>query len=157
MKKITLSLLFVFVLFSLFAQSNYDEAIQQGDNALKRDEYTTAIKKYLIAETFDQTKWKIVQDKLDAVYSIINEKQKELKQTLTELKVTVEKLNIVTAQKEESDNKLSSTKTEIEQIKQKMDNLGIQMQNVLKTVDSIIVQTNELENRLLPTQNTNKQ
>jgi len=157
MKKIVLSIFFTFILFSLFAQSNYDEAIQQGDNALKRDEYTTAIKKYLIAETFDQTKWKIIQEKLDVVYAVINEKQKELKKTVTELNETIKQLNFVTAEKKELDNKLSSTKTEIEQIKQKMDNLGTLMQNVLKTMDSIIIQTNELENKLSPAQNTNKQ
>ena len=144
MKKIMLSTISIFVWFSLFAQSNYNEAIQQGDNALKRAEYTTAIKKYLIAETFDKSKWEMVKEKLDKVYKAIDDKQKELKQTIAEL-------NAVTAQKEELEHKLSSAKEDVEQMKQKLENLGLQVRNILKTMDSITTQTNELENRLLQT------
>jgi len=81
--KIILSFVFVFVFLSLSAQSNYNEAIQQGDAAFYRSEYTTAIKKYLLAETFDQSKWKIVQEKLDKVYAVINTKIETLQTNLT--------------------------------------------------------------------------
>ena len=148
MKKIIVSIIFSFVLFSLFAQSNYNEAIQQGDNALKLEDYTTAIKKYLIAETFDQSQWKIVEDKLDAVYSIINNKQKELQETISELK-------IITEHKEELEHKLSSAKEEVEQIKHKLENLESQVRNVLQAMDTIMFQTSELKNRLLQTKNIN--
>jgi len=148
MKKIIVSIIFSFVLFSLFAQSNYNEAIQQGDKALKVEDYTTAIKKYLIAETFDQSQWEIVQDKLDAVYAIINNKQKELKETISELK-------IITEHKEELEHKLFLAKEDVEQLKQKLENLESQVRNVLKTMDTIIFQTTELENRLLQTKNIN--
>lgn len=148
MKKIILSNIFCFTLSLLFAQSNYIEAIQQGDNAFIRDEYATAIKKYLIAETFDQSKWKIVQEKLDTVYSIIEKKQKELEKTIEELK-------LITAQKEELEHKLLSVKEDVEQMKQKLVNLVIQVQDALKTMDSIILQTDELKNRLSQIKNIN--
>ena len=155
MKKVILSFIFIFVLFSLFAQSNYNEAIQQGDSAFKRDEYTSAIKKYLIAETFDQSKWKIVQERLDAVYAIIDKKQKELKETIAKLNYTIEERNVVTAEKEKLENKVSSAQKDVYQIKQKLESLETQMRNVLETMDTVILQTNKLENNLLPTQNSN--
>ena len=76
-KKIIFSLIFIFTSLLLVAQtntkpSNYNEAIQQGDNAFKRAEYTTAIEKYRIAETFDNTKWEVVQEKIEKVYKEIN-------------------------------------------------------------------------------------
>ena len=71
-EKTSFFLIFAFVSLSLFAQKNYDEAIQQGDDAFQRAEYTTAITKYLIAEKFDQSKWKTVQEKLDKVYKAID-------------------------------------------------------------------------------------
>lgn len=148
MKKVILSTIFIFALFSLSAQSNYNEAMQQGDDAFIRAEYITAIKKYLVAETFDQSKWKIVQEKLDVVYAIITEKQ-------TELTNTISKLNLITAQKEELNQKLTSAKEEVEQMKQQLENLKSQVLNVLKTVDSVIIQTDELGNRLLQTKNIN--
>ena len=79
-KKISFSVVFTFASLSLFAQSNYAEAIQEGDNALQRSQYTIAIKKYLIAETFDQSKWKTIQAKLDNVYKAIDSVQNRLKE-----------------------------------------------------------------------------
>jgi len=72
MKKIGFFLILALVSLSLFAQSNYNEAIQQGDSVFEHAEYSTAIKKYLIAEKFDPSQWKIVQEKLDAVYHAID-------------------------------------------------------------------------------------
>ena len=72
LRKVSFSLIFGFVSLSLFAQTNYDEAILLGDKAFERAEYTTAIKKYLIAEAFDRNQWKTVQEKLDKVYKVID-------------------------------------------------------------------------------------
>ena len=138
MKKIILSTIFIFVLFPLFAQRNHDEAIQQGDSALEHNDYTTAIKKYLIAEKFDQSKWKIVQGKLDAVYVIIDKKQEELKDIVLEL-------DRVIAEKEKLDHKLSSAKEDVEQVKQEFEHFESQIQNALKTMN---IQIGKLENRL---------
>jgi len=88
-KKIVLSWIFALVSLSLFAQSNYKEAMQQGDAAFKRADYTTAIDKYLIAQTFEQDNWKIVQAKLDSVYKAINNalaNKKEIEKELEQLK-----------------------------------------------------------------------
>ena len=38
------------------AQSNYSDAIQQGDVAFKTGQYKTAINKYFAAEAFDPSK-----------------------------------------------------------------------------------------------------
>ena len=85
MKRITLISLFASISLSLFAQSNYNEAIQQGDNAFSSADYTTAIKKYLIARTFDPSQIEVIRVKLDKVYDEIDAKLRELRQTKREL------------------------------------------------------------------------
>jgi hypothetical protein len=50
MKKLVLLFSFTFVSLLLAAQSNYKEAIQHGDKARKRGDYSTAINKYFAAE-----------------------------------------------------------------------------------------------------------
>jgi len=142
MKKLILSTVFIFALFSLYAQSSFNEAIQQGNDALKRENYTAAIKKYLIAETFDQDKWKIVQEKLDSVYSIVDNKQEELKRITAELKM-------VTVQKEELEHVLLFVKEDVTQMKQRFEDVRLQVQALLKAMNSIIIQTDGLENKLL--------
>jgi len=152
MKKIILSAILVFILFPIFAQSSYDEAIQQGDDALQRTEYITSIKKYLIAEKFDQSKWKDVQEKLDKVYAIIGNKHKELESTILNLKSD---LKLITAQKEKLEGTLASTKEEIGQIERKLEDLESQVSNILETIVPIITQANELKNSLLQIDNNN--
>jgi len=95
-KKTRFFLIFAFASLSLLAQtntkpSNYNEAIQQGDDAFRRAEYTTAIEKYRIAETFDQEQWKTVQEKIEKVYKAINTEIKECN-ALKEEKLVIEKI-----------------------------------------------------------------
>jgi len=53
------------------AQSNYTEAVQQGDAAFKKGEYKTAINKYFAAEAFDPTKKEAVKGKVNVVFDKI--------------------------------------------------------------------------------------
>ena len=63
---------------SLCAQSNYDEAMQQANEAFLKENFTTAIKKYLIARAFDAGKREEVQKQLDRVYLEIEKQQQQL-------------------------------------------------------------------------------
>lgn len=104
MKKVLLSLIIISFSSLLFAQSNYNEAIQQGDDAVERTEYTKAIRSYLIAREFAETRelQKTAQDKLNALYSAIDsafaDKKitegvlKELKRELEQTEQELEKL-----------------------------------------------------------------
>jgi len=77
MKRLTLTLIFTTVSLLMFSQSNYYEAIKQGDDAAKSGNYTTAIRKYLVARAFDESKRAEVQVKLDAVYKKIDDELAE--------------------------------------------------------------------------------
>jgi len=72
MKRFKLIFFFALLSLSLFAQNNYNEAIQQGDAAFKNADYTTAIKKYLMARAFNSNMRETVQERLDAVYKAID-------------------------------------------------------------------------------------
>jgi hypothetical protein len=105
MKKLSLSLIFVLVALSLFAQ-NYNDAIQQRDAALGRADYVTAIKKYLAAK-------ELAPNKLETVLA---------KHTQAELKTANQKLASagnsrtvpITGQ---CDNELAQAKAELETAK----------------------------------------
>ena len=58
-------------------QSNYKEAIQQGDDAFKRKEYKKAINLYFAAEAFDPSKKEIVKGKVNEVFDRIVALQRE--------------------------------------------------------------------------------
>jgi hypothetical protein len=68
-------LLFLFLcLASLVAegQSNYTQAINQGDSAREIKQFDLAINKYFAAEAFDPTQKKSVKLKVDTVFFLIN-------------------------------------------------------------------------------------
>ncbi|MCB0535295.1 MAG: hypothetical protein KDD14_24015, partial [Saprospiraceae bacterium] len=71
MKPLFTFLIVVFYSSLAFAQSSYGEAIRQGDAALRRGEYKTAIKKYFAAEAFDPSKKATVQAKVNAAFDKI--------------------------------------------------------------------------------------
>jgi hypothetical protein len=77
MKKLVLLFGFTFLSLAIIAQSNYNEAIRQGDGAQKRGDYTTAINKYFAAGEFDPSKQKVVEDKINAVFKKIDNLRKE--------------------------------------------------------------------------------
>jgi len=66
-----------FLLFSVIcfvttkAQSNYTEAIGQGDDAFKSGQYKAAINKYFAAEAFDPSKKDVVKEKLKLTFDKI--------------------------------------------------------------------------------------
>jgi len=72
MKKI----FFLFLGISLFVtaktQSNYTEAISQGDEAFKNEQYKLAINKYFAAQAFDPSKKDIVKEKLQLTFDKID-------------------------------------------------------------------------------------
>jgi len=119
MKKKILTLILLTVSLVMFSQSNYNEAIQQGDDAVSKGKYTTAIRKYLVARAFDESKRADVQVKLETVYSIIDDALIELEETkkeLNEKKTALEKKDSVLKEKErelgDTNNKLSEVTAE---------------------------------------------
>ena len=74
-------LLFFFLLMTFFVtakgQSNYAEAMKQGDDAFKKAQYKTAINKYFAAEAFDPTKKDIVKEKVNKVFDAIEALRKK--------------------------------------------------------------------------------
>jgi len=83
MKRIILVLLSLYLSVSLLAQSNFQEAINQGDEALKNKDYQLAINKYFAAEAFDPEMKDTVQAKVNEVF-----------RTITNLKDEAEKAKI---------------------------------------------------------------
>lgn len=77
MKKIFLTLICFALAFSIQAQSNYGQAIQQGDAAFRSRQYKKAIDKYFAAEALDPSKKAVVQQKINKVFSEI-EKLREI-------------------------------------------------------------------------------
>ncbi|MCC5946193.1 MAG: leucine-rich repeat domain-containing protein [Bernardetiaceae bacterium] len=54
------------------AQSSYQEAIQQGDDAFKKGEFKKAMQKYFAAEAFEPSKRSIVQSKITRVFDKVD-------------------------------------------------------------------------------------
>ena len=77
MKKLTILISLVFISLTLSAQSNYNEAIQQGDDAQKRGDYSIAINKYFAAEAFDPSKKEVVRQKVKEVFTKVDNLRKE--------------------------------------------------------------------------------
>ncbi|MBK8968417.1 MAG: hypothetical protein IPM36_17485 [Lewinellaceae bacterium] len=71
MKQLTIFLLTLLIVATAQAQNNYTEAIHQGDAALRRGQYKTAINKYFAAEAFDPSKKAVVQGKVNGVFDKI--------------------------------------------------------------------------------------
>lgn len=61
----------------LQGQSNYNEAIDQGDAALAKGDYLNAINKYFAAEAFDPSKKDIVKGKVKAVFDSVESLRKK--------------------------------------------------------------------------------
>ncbi len=53
MKTLLQTIIFLLITLTLSAQSNYNEAIQMGDAALKNNQFRVAIRKYLAADAFN--------------------------------------------------------------------------------------------------------
>jgi hypothetical protein len=92
MKKVNYSIIFIFIALSLFAQSNYNEAIQDGEVAFKRGDYTTAIRKYIVARNMPNSNTQTVQNKLEIVYTAIDAQKNELSRIQTKLSATQKEL-----------------------------------------------------------------
>jgi hypothetical protein len=58
-------------------QSNYTQAMQQGDDAFNNQEYKKAISKYFAAEAFDPGKKDLVKAKVNKVFDRIEQLKKE--------------------------------------------------------------------------------
>ncbi len=73
MKKI----LFILIIFSIAlnakAQSTYAEAIELGDNNLKKGKFKEAMNYYFAAEAFEPAKKSIVKEKINKVFNEINQ------------------------------------------------------------------------------------
>ena len=65
------------------AQTNYAEAIRQGDDAFSIKEYKTAINKYFAAEAFDPSKKDEVKVKVNRVFDRIEALRAEVRQAQT--------------------------------------------------------------------------
>ena len=71
MKQILFLLLNTFFFVCAGTQSNYTQAMQQGDDAFKNGKYKTTINKYFAAEAFDPSKKEIVKEKVNNVFDRI--------------------------------------------------------------------------------------
>jgi len=95
MKKIITTILVLMMVLQLMGQSNYTEAIAQGDKALKEGNYKTAINKYFAAEAFDPTKKDEVKIKVNAAFDKIMQLKDEAetaKKNAEEQKLIAQKL-----------------------------------------------------------------
>ncbi len=77
MRPYILFIIFLIGTCALTAQSNYTEAIQQGEAALRRGAYKTAIDKYFAAEAFDPNKKDVVRGKVKEVFDKIEKLRQE--------------------------------------------------------------------------------
>ena len=70
MKTYSLILIFLFSGWTgtLFAQTDYSSALQQGQTALQRGDYETALKKFRAAQAFDPSKRTEVDKEIDKVF-----------------------------------------------------------------------------------------
>ena len=149
MKRIVSLFLFAFFSFSLFAQSNYTEAIQQGDDAFRQEKYTTAIRKYLVARAFDASKREEVQKKLDTVYQEIEAKQQQLLQAKNSLKIlqknladTISVLSATRANLTLTIDTLKNVREISDDYKQKWEN---QKQELVNTISALSTTKQNLE------------
>ncbi len=91
MKLISCLLFLFFLPLAAQAQNNYTQAIQQGDAALRRGEYKTAIKKYFAAEAFDPSKKDVVQRKVEVAFDKIEALRVEAERAFKQVKAEQEK------------------------------------------------------------------
>jgi len=123
MKTFILTFAITFISLSLFAQRNYNEAMQQGNAALQRGDYTTAIQKYLIARNKPDGDSNEVQAKLNKVYAAIDAKQKELAQTKTALSDTTKELTQTKTALSDTTKVLKWTKKKLLQTRDSLKNV----------------------------------
>jgi hypothetical protein len=71
MSRIFLLVFGVICFVAVKAQSNFNEAITQGDDAFKNGQYKAAINKYFAAEAFDPSKKDVVKEKLKLTFDKI--------------------------------------------------------------------------------------
>jgi WD40 repeat protein len=71
MKQVFFFLFCTAFFISVKGQSNYDEAVQLGDEALKNKDYKNAINKYFAAEAFDPAKKDLIKVKVNLVFDRI--------------------------------------------------------------------------------------
>lgn len=81
MKSILLLFAILLAGATAWGQRSYQEAISQGDAALKRGQYKTAIAKYFAAEAFDPSKKEAVKAKVNRVFDEIERLKKEAEQS----------------------------------------------------------------------------
>jgi len=89
MKKMAILVGLIFISLVVASQSNYKEAIQQGDDAQKRNDYSIAINKYFAAEAFtrDSIEIEFARQKVKEVFKKVDdlrEKEKKAKITAVE-------------------------------------------------------------------------
>ncbi len=78
MKNTFLLIVYFFSISFAFSQgSSYQEAIAQGDTAVRKGEFQVAINKYFAAEAFDPSKKDIVKAKINDVFTRIENLRKE--------------------------------------------------------------------------------
>jgi hypothetical protein len=105
--KLTKILLLALIPLTAQAQNNYTQAIRQGDAALRRGEYKTAIKKYFAGEAFDPSKKDLVQRKVETVFDKIEALRVEAEQAN---KTAQDALAQVKAEQEKTQQALNATK-----------------------------------------------
>lgn len=103
MKRIFFLLFDVILFATANAQSNYNEAIAQGDDAFKNAQYKVAINKYFAAEAFDPSKKEVVNEKVKLAFDKIEALRLE---AIDSKKDAVDALTEAQKQKELADSAL---------------------------------------------------
>ena len=111
MSRISLLLFGVICFVTAKAQSNYTEAINQGDDAFKNGQYKAAINKYFAAEAFDPSKKDVVKEKLNLTFDKIESLRLE---AIDSKKDAVDALTEAQKQKELADSALVEVQKEKE-------------------------------------------
>ena len=77
MNKLLLLLLYVTFFVTANGQTNYTEAMQQGDSVLRNGEYKLAVDKYFAAQAFDPAKKDVVKEKIKFTFDKIEALRQE--------------------------------------------------------------------------------
>ena len=84
MKVVILFIIFFAGSLAACAQSNYDQAMKQGDSAFNKQQYKIAINKYFAAEAFDPSKKDLVKEKVNRAFDKIETLRTEAIKSKTE-------------------------------------------------------------------------
>jgi putative chitinase len=148
LKNITLFIIFFISTVAAFAQSNYEEALSQGDIAFKKGQYIIAMNKYYAAEAFDPAKKEVVKarvlktfEKIEALRELAETEKKKAEKALKEklkadsaTKMAVVAQRLAQKEKEEIDKNFKLIKNTNKILAQKLYSLSDEADSATKQI-----------------------